>query len=91
MAMSEQEKAFLEKLEEVVDQALHQKGVINFTPEEAELLKRVAARERAWASIGALAGSVKAILTWFGVMIGMYMAARAGLLSWLTTALGLER
>lgn len=86
--MSEQEKAFLDKLEEVVEAALSQKGVVSFTPEEAELLKRVAARERAWASIGALAGSIKAILTWFGFMIGLWVAAKSGFIAWIATALG---
>lgn len=83
MAMSVEEKAFLEKLESIVESALAQKGVVSFTPEEAELLKRVAARERAWASIGALAGSAKTVMTWFGFMIGAWMAIRSGIAEWI--------
>lgn len=87
MATKHDETAFIDKLEKVVEDALA-KRVIEFTPEEIELLKRVAARERAWASIGALAGSIKTILTWFGVMIGLWAAAKAGFIDWIAGALG---
>lgn len=81
------EKAFLDKLESLVEDALAHR-VIHFTAEEAELLKRVAARERAWASIGALAGSAKTVLTWFGFMIGAWLVFKAGFLDWITNAIG---
>jgi uncharacterized membrane protein len=77
------EKEFLDKLERVVDDVLAQR-VIHFTPEEARLLKRVAARERAWTAIGALAGSLKTILTWMGFMIGAWIFFKAGVLQWIS-------
>jgi hypothetical protein len=91
MATKDDEAAFLAKLEKVVDDALQQKGVAHFTPEEGELLKRVAARERAWASIGALAGSAKTIVTWLGFMLAAWAALKAGFISWIADALGMVK
>lgn len=82
MTTRDDEQKFLSKLEALVEDKSY------FTVEEAELLKRVAARERAWASIGALAGSVRTILTWLGFMLAAWAAFRAGLIAWLADALG---
>ncbi len=77
----------IEKLERLIEEAFNERGI--FTKEEAELLKRVAARERGWAAIGALAGTGKTVLTYFGFFIAAWVAFKAGLISTLSTWLGL--
>lgn len=85
--ITDKERAFFEKFEKLIESAAADQ-VLHFTPEEIKALKSVAARERAWASIGALAGSAKTILTWIGFMIAAWMAFKAGFVEWITTAIG---
>lgn len=81
------EQSVVEKLEQLVKDAFANHSTL-FTKEEAEALKNVAARERAWQSIGMLAGIVKSILTYLGFFIAAWVAFKAGLLQWLAGELG---
>ena len=81
------EATALQKLEELLEKHLGEPIVI-FTKEEAEALRRVAARERAWMALGTLAGSLRTILTYLGFFLGAWVAFKAGVLAWLAENLG---
>jgi hypothetical protein len=75
----------LNKLEGIVLETVQEHQL--FSKDEVELLKRVIARERGWAAIGSLAGTLKTVLTWFGFMIGTWMAFKTGFLEWIANGL----
>ncbi len=85
--MGELEKEALDKLDKLIEEALDQRSEF-FTKEEAMLLKKVAARERGWVAIGALAGTAKTVLTYFGFFLATWAAFKAGLISWIAESLG---
>ena len=84
---NELEQKVIDKLEQMVRDAMDNHSLL-FTKEEAEALKSVAARERAWHSIGLLAGMFKSILTYLGFFIAAWVSIKAGLLEWLARELG---
>ena len=81
------EKSVADKLEGLIQDALDKRPAM-FTPEEAKALRDVAARERAWQSIGLIAAMMRTILTYLGFFIGAWVAFKAGLLQWLAQELG---
>lgn len=84
------EARLIEKLEKMVEDAFND-HTSPFTKEEAELLKKLAARERGWIAIGALAGTGKTILTYFGFFLATWAAFKTGLITTLSEWLGLVR
>lgn len=79
--------AVLDKLEKLVRGALDESST-TFTPEEAEALRRVAARERAWMAVGHLAGFVKGVMTYIGFFLAAWIAIKAEILQWIARELG---
>jgi uncharacterized membrane protein len=77
----------LNKLEELVRNALDESSA-TFTREEAEALKRVAARERAWMAVGHLAGFMKGVMTYIGFFLAAWIAIKAEILQWIARELG---
>lgn len=83
------DEAVISKLEQLVQEALsNHPATFTFTREEAEALKRVAARERAWMAIGHLAGFVKGVMTYIGFFLAAWIAIKAEILQWIARELG---
>ena len=84
------DEAVVNKLEQLVQESLANKfdQSITFTKEEAEALKRVAARERAWMAIGHLAGFIKGVMTYIGFFLAAWIAIKAEILQWIARELG---
>lgn len=83
--MTDESEATVEairKLEKLL-QDKNGEPIVVFTKEEAEALRKVAAREIAWMHVGRIANSWKTILTYIGYFIGAYVAVKAGVLEWI--------
>jgi uncharacterized membrane protein len=83
----EVDSAVLEKLDQLVREAFDEQSA-TFTKEEAEALKRVAARERAWMAVGHLAGFIKGVMTYIGFFLAAWIAVKAEILQWIARELG---
>lgn len=73
----------LENLSEHEKESHEERIDLHFTADEIKSLKRVAARERAWNSLGILASSGKTIITYLGFMIVTYLAIKGYLVEWI--------
>ncbi len=86
----QKDQQLLERLDELLkryeagDEPLHEA----FTADEVAALKRVATREMAYLAIGKLGSSLKALLTYIGFFIGIYLAAKAGVIEWIKSVVG---
>lgn len=77
--LDEAEKAALKKLEEL--------GAKLFTEEEYIAVKRIIARERAWMSVGFLAGQLKNVMTVLGFIIGSFILIKGQVIQWLNSVI----
>lgn len=85
MTLTSEPKATAEAIRKLERMLQTESGepIVVFTKEEADALRRVAAREIAWMHIGRIAQSWKTILTYIGYFIGAYIAFKAGILEWI--------
>jgi intracellular sulfur oxidation DsrE/DsrF family protein len=58
-----------------------------FTDQEVKALKRVAAREMAWAGVGMIAASYKQIITYMGFFIMAWLTFKGYLVEWIISIL----
>jgi len=71
--------------EEVLDKILklvEDKDITIFTPEEVTTLRRVVKIVSAFDALGTLGSVIKNILLWLSVIIGIYLSAKNGFITW---------
>lgn len=84
MHMTPEEVSALEKLERMIESH----PLLNLSEDEVAAIRRVIAREKAYMALGVLAGNVRGVLTWLGVIVGAWISVKAGFLEWLAKELG---
>ena len=60
---------------------------LKFNEQEVKALKRVAAREMAWAGVGLIASSYKQIITYLGFFIMTYLVVKGYVAEWVISLL----
>lgn len=75
-----EDKDLLKKLEELVN-----RDEATFTEEEVKTVKKMVKVYSAFEVLGSLGSLIKTTLLWFATIIGVYVTAKSGLITWLST------
>lgn len=91
MVTKREEYALLEKIVQELNNlktAQDKKTLeLTFTEQEVHALKRVAAREMAWAGVGLIAASYKQIITYLGFFIMTWLVVKGYVAEWVISLL----
>ena len=73
------DKELLEKLEKMIKEVDGK-----FTEDETRTVKKMVKVYSAFEVLGSLGGLIKTTLLWFATIIGLWVTAKSGLISWIS-------